>query len=579
MAGAEEPPSPAESALKERVTVQLAEVKILVTDRAGKAITDLRPDELRVVEGGVEQKVAYLGRLSQRVGGSSEGQGPPPAPLYTADGRRVESDATAVLPPRAVRRVILAFDVRNGRRTVRDDWREAALGWATGSMQSGDQAGVVVFRTYPDWVLRLTADRDAVVAALTALRLEGSAPNRDRREELTRLLDEIRGLCTGAGELQRRPRRASPTDGASRRAGSEEDCSSSIVRPYVEQWAAESNESIQVLRTLTGELAAVPGQKTVVLFSEGIIPDAADAGIGTMLAVFGAGTIDFRDLGTRLKADAYAELTGLHRAAAAADVAYFTFDTRSAAEGSSFANLEQSAMLSTRSLALNPWSEMYEATRSTLAGLAAATGGRSFYGRDRLVENVGTAVDGFFGIYTLGYYRSDPAAEAGRLRITVQRRRARLSYRSRPELQLHRVSAAPLDLMIGQPRSSGRGERQWLPVAVQAPMPSLPLRRGVGGHGCQIGVFVQAVRPDGTVDAESFELATAFVPGSERHSPEHASFRHELRLELPPGAYRIRARISDDRQEVVGDRSIDLTLRAGAVEPGLGEAARAPGSS
>ena len=114
----------------------------------------------------------------------------------------------------------------------------------------------------------------------------------------------------------------------------------------------------------------------MILFSEGIIPDAGAAGTNAMMGVFGVGRINFRDLMWRMKADSYRELTELHRSATAADVAFFTFDTRSAADGSSFANLEQASMLSASSLALNPWLEMYEATRTTLSTLAETTGGR-----------------------------------------------------------------------------------------------------------------------------------------------------------------------------------------------------------
>ena len=44
---------------------------------------------------------------------------------------------------------------------------------------------------------------------------------------------------------------------------------------------------------------------------------------------------------------------------------------------------------------------------------------------------------------------------------------------------------------------------------------------------------------------------------------------HRTELALPPGPYRIRGRISDDRQEMIADRAIDLRVEDGAVRPGL----------
>ena len=563
-----EDPPPAQSSLEERVKVQLVEIKILVTDRQGRPVTDLRPEEVRVLQKGVEQKLAYLERLSQRTHDVPGIETPPPSPVYTADGAKVESDVAAVLPPRPVRRVIFAFDVRNSKIRVRDDWREAALAWVRDSMQPEDQAGVVVFTTYPEWILKLTDDKDVVVSTLSTLRLEGVAPHRDRRDELTRLLDELQALCTDSGRVREGgPRMRSQAVGAI--SGDEDECSYQLVRPVIFQWNAESGESIDVLRTLSGELAAVPGQKTVILFSEGIIPDAGAAGLNAMLSVFGIGRIDFRDWAGRLSTDSYAELTALQRTASGADVVFFTFDTRSAAEGSTFSNLEQHERMSSNSLALDPWSEMYEATRTTLTALANATGGMSFYGTNGLADDVKAAAESFFGIYTVGYYSSNPSVAPGRVRIKINRKRTHLSYDKHPDFQVHRVRRLKLELNIGRPRATGQGDLQWLPVSLQTPMEALPLRSGAGGHGCQLGLFVQAVRPDGTIAAEAFETLTAFVEKERWKSRNLGLFRHDARLELPPGPYRLRVRLSDDRQEVVGDRSIDLTLTLGGVQAGL----------
>ena len=48
-------------------------------------------------------------------------------------------------------------------------------------------------------------------------------------------------------------------------------------------------------------------------------------------------------------------------------------------------------------------------------------------------------------------------------------------------------------------------------------------------------------------------------------------------LELEPGQYRLRARLSDDFNEIVGDKYIDLTVGEERIAPGFVEIAPPPG--
>ena len=46
-------------------------------------------------------------------------------------------------------------------------------------------------------------------------------------------------------------------------------------------------------------------------------------------------------------------------------------------------------------------------------------------------------------------------------------------------------------------------------------------------------------------------------------------FRQVLKLELEPGPYRLIARLSDDRQGILGQRAVDITLEVGTVRGGI----------
>ncbi|MCP3978047.1 MAG: VWA domain-containing protein [bacterium] len=560
-------PTVKDSGVTERVTVELVEIKVRVADGKGRPVTDLSQDEVRVFQGGREQRMAYFEPLSRR------GLEAPvtPVPLYDGRGQAQELPATeAVLPPKPVRRIVLAFDPRNSRMPVRENWRRAALDWVRASMQPQDLVAVVVLRgAYADWATELTADAARIRLALETIDLFTDVPNRNRRDEMTTFLNDLRTLCqdnTGGRNAGGSARGSSRVNDLS--ATNETTCAFDLARPMVHEWSAQSNESFEGLRGLAGQLSAVPGQKSVILFSEGIIDDAASVAVHAMASVFGLQAIDLVSMTSRLQRLDLLNLGLLYHITASSNVAFFTLDTRHANEGSDFSNLENNAAPNA-GFGMNPYKEMYEASRAGTAGLAYSTGGRPFYGGDNLSWKIRTAADAYFGIYSLGYYRSEKTDAGARLKVKIKRKKLVLNYEKKSERRVHEPRTTALELAIGRPESAGRGDMQRLPVALITKLDQLPLRKGGGGFGCELGVFLQAVRPDGTVAGEHFETIAVVVDKKQRESAEQHDFRHVVHLELEPGPMRLRARVSDDRQEVLGDRAIDLTLSPGHVSAGL----------
>jgi VWFA-related protein len=557
-----------DSGVEERVRVVLLEFKLLVTDKKGNPISDLRPEEIKVLEGGKPQELAFLESwLATEADRDLATEDAVAATVYAPDGTEVKTDATKVVPPpRPVRRVFFVFDVRNSRLRVREDWRKAALEWTRDEMQSDDLASVIVLRNYPQFVLQSTSDKGMLVRALEGMDLFTDSPNRDRREEMSALLTDLEVCVDFSGG----PRRGSGGgDAASTPSYSDETtCAYRISQPYIEQWGNESDESIQALRQLTGQLAAIPGRKAVLLFSEGMIPDSAHVAINAMMSIWGSSVVNFRQISSTLRRDAFEAIGGLHRVAAASDVVYFTMDTRSAAERGYSSDVERQVSQARGALGINPWNEIYEATRSTLSALARATGGRPFYGKTDLREHVATAASSFYGVYNVGYYRSDPA-DPGKLRVKITRKGARFELPRQIDFRRHEARRTPVELTVGRPVYTGEADRQRLPVAVMALYDLLPLRRGAGRRGCQLGVFLQAQRPDGSVAAERFE--TAIVVVEKEELDDLAGRYHDVKttLDLAPGPYRLRARLSDDQNEILGDTFIDLTVGEGTIAPGF----------
>jgi len=563
---AEEQSRPVDSSLQEKVEVNLVEAKITVTDRKGRPVTDLRPEEVRVYERGRQQRLAFLESWKEnRRDPSGASPAPPPASLYTPEGRVSTGAQTVVVAPAtAMRRVVMVFDVRNSKLRVREEWRQAALRWVRESMKDDDRVALVALRSYPDWAAWFTADKSSLLASLDGLDLFHDVPNRDRREEMSALMTDLGAICVDLGGGGRRRSAQSkmalgpdPTD--------ETSCATTVSRPYV-----ESEESIQNLRQLTGQLSAVPGRKAIVLFSEGIVSDAGNVAVNAMLSIWGNRVINFRNIPTFLERDVLRPIGELHQAAVSSDVVFFTMDTRTGAERGYSADIAEQVSPATGGLGVNPWHEMFESTHGTLSALANATGGRAFLGKSDLPKDVALATDSYYGIYHLGYYREDPG-EPGKLKVKIGRPGLEVATPSRAETRRRNSRSSPLELALGRPVPTGAGDTQEVPIAVMTPMEALPLRRGAGGHGCQLGIFLQAQRPDGSVAAERFQTAIVVAEDGTHAGSAGEYYEHRTSLDLAPGPYRVRARLSDELSEILGERTIDLTVFPGTVQGGFVE--------
>jgi len=159
----------------------------------------------------------------------------------------------------------------------------------------------------------------------------------------------------------------------------------------------------------------------------------------------------------------------------------------------------------------------------------------------------------------------------GKVSIEVDRKKLKIDYPERPGLWPHRADLVKMDMSVGAPKPSlEEPGKQTVPIALTIPFDRLPLRRGSGGRGIQLGVFVEAVRPDGSIAAQTLEVTAVVAKRKERSEAKGKLYRYETGLSLDPGSYRIRVRFSDDRQAFISDLSVDLTITAGGtVEPGL----------
>ncbi|GEM_PF-5456820 len=568
--------APARTPVEEKVDVNLVEIEILALDKKGRPITDLKADEVKVTIGRKKQKIAFLEPLADQEHDARWARSAPhPATLYATENDKVFSTrkiaGAKVIPPAKVlqqavpkpqRRIVLVFDPKSSRRDSRRVWREAALQWIETQMQDDDRVAVALLKAYPEWQTGFTSERDALRRAVSTMELYEGFPSRSRRNEVVSMVASLRGMCEvdSIGGQNRSNQTTEPADVA---------CAVRILQPTVHQWWTESKETVDALAVLVGELAAVPGRKNLLYFSEGILPDAAVQATVIAQTSLDTQSTSFSQWASWLDRNVLRELLHLQSVAEGANVAFFPFDTRHrGARSSEAASLEFGNQLRRSSLGVDPWAEMYDATQGTLKAIASETAGKFFSGKRDLAKKLEAAVGTYRGAYVLGYYRDKKLRLGAKRKIKIGRRGLRLTFPGKVQVRRTMEKQTRLELRLG-PSKQVTDQLVQIPLQLEIPSLDLPLRRGSGGYGTQLGVFVQAVKADGEIAGEWFSAQVPLLTREEyvtRAKTDHR-LHLDVALNLPPGLYRLRVRVTDEGLFTLGDRIVEIQVSPDGLAP------------
>ena len=198
-------PSPEENAgepqridAEEQVTVLLAEVQILVTDRKGNPITDLKPDEIVVRERGKERRIAYLEPFATR---NLVARVLPEATPVESTGEEGEAaaepspagiEAVPIPAPPPQRWIVLLFDGFNSRVQDRPKWVQAARRWVAQEMQDDDKVSVALLdRNSVRVIVPFTSDRQILDATLSSASFLADFPQQDYISEIRKALNDL----------------------------------------------------------------------------------------------------------------------------------------------------------------------------------------------------------------------------------------------------------------------------------------------------------------------------------------------------------------------------------------------------
>lgn len=249
-----------------RAATDIVEIDVVVHGRDGAFVSDLTADDFIVEDGGrrVPIQQFYLYR----------GDGPTLGSKANAETSGVTSpDPASSAPPQRVFVVVFDQDHLTSegfRRT-----QTAATTLFSQQFRNGDVGGVVVQGRMAG--NRLTRDREELLKAVKAAKPQTNRSSRLFDSQQWPRLSEVEAFQihfkSNSEVLAAAMRRACEDDEKMCERVDPEEFVRSKAAQIATSAQAESERTLQVLRTLATGLADIPGRKTILVMSEGFIAD------------------------------------------------------------------------------------------------------------------------------------------------------------------------------------------------------------------------------------------------------------------------------------------------------------------
>jgi VWFA-related protein len=539
-----------------RITTNLVQVDAVVTDKSGKPVTDLQPEDVEILEDGRSQKITNFSFVST----TSETAQP------TAAARPAPGPGKLAPPPPPVR--LRPEEVRRTVALVVDDLglsfestayvRQALKKFVDQQLQPGDLVAIIRTGGGIGALQQFTSDKRQLYAAIERVRwnpqgrggISAFAPLEP--DPMARASEKLQDRASSNTEQN------SPANAKEDRALGGDD-----INQFREELFAVG--TLGAINYVVRGMRELPGRKSILLMSDGIKIFNKDDPSRSMRVL-----------------DALRRLTDL---ANRASVVIYTMDARG------LANLELTAADNTSGLSAedietemeNRRGDFYE-SQNGLNYLARQTGGFPIRNTNDLSAGIKRVLEDQKGYYLIGYRPDESTFDqaTGRRKfhkITLKFKRPGLSYRTRTGFYgVTDEEAAP------KPRT----REQQLSMALASPFNSggVALRlTSLYGNDAKLGGFVRSLlhiqardltftdEPDGwhkavfdvlavtfgdngTVVDELSRTHTVRVRGNTYKRAVEQGFVYVLTVPIKkPGAYQLRTALRDTATERIGSAS------------------------
>lgn len=483
---------PVDPGLVERVTTRLLQLNLLAVDSAGRAVTDLRPDEVELTVNGNPQRVAFLQAYY------------PTEEVAAAPSPDTTEDEDAPVPEAARERgsgrwIVLLFDNLASSQRTRLESIRAAREFAETRIGPNDRVAIAVFDGGLRFLQSFTTDLDSIGKAIDGLseHAEHASEAPDRR--IDTLVSELEN-CGSRAEMV--PGGAPITGATSQTTGAAadfvENCALVAVRNYEAERSRELDALTGSLRWLLYATASIPDLKAILFFSEGVSRDPARDAIDVAQAVLGSGYARLAQ--SRSRAEVEDRFDEIAEAAAAAKASIFTINPGGASKLTATSAARSAPVGGTVNvLQIDPYRSAEKNAQEALYELSWRTGGTSSQGADIAAE-LARIDDLSAGLYTVGYYPSPPEDPDSRKKVKIRILRKGV----KAEFQRD-VPASPDRAPLGgeltvEPGSCDEGGKRAVTVRLRIDRSSLSFEKMRGNVSANFSMLVRfsspgAVRP------------------------------------------------------------------------------------
>ncbi len=242
-----------------RISTTLVQIDVAVTDRKGRPVADLKPEEFEIYEDGRRQQITNFSYISS---GSTEAPGAPSTDTATPKDKNPLPPPPPRLRPNQVRRTI-ALVVDDLTLTIESTpfVRQALKKFVDEQMQPGDLVAIIRTGAGLGALQMFTADKRVLYAAIERVRWSPSSSNTlyTFAPVTTNLVNPSNKLAILHQETQ--ASQADPNTKVPERVTDELDRFRQEVF---------SIGTLGALHFVVRALRDLPGRKSVVLFSEGL---------------------------------------------------------------------------------------------------------------------------------------------------------------------------------------------------------------------------------------------------------------------------------------------------------------------
>lgn len=381
-----------------RITVERIQLDAVITDKKGRHVTDLRPEEIEIFQDGEQQSISEFSYVRSGVPAEApSGAQPSAAPAGQAGAPAVAVPAAAALPtsPRTV--LIVLDDLSFGPHAF--DRTHRALRQAVERLDPKDRVDIIStaagIRT-----LTLTTDRKANLAAIDAVRRTPWT-----RGELTNTWASPQAAFFGRMHGRR-------YDGS--------------VFDNVEDWMAM--RSIAVVKEAVSALRQIPGRKALLLVSEGFI-NLRDLTLPQVREIYWPLDRLYGDAN-----DLFGALRRLAELATRSGVVIHAVDPRGLATAGVDVEGEIQDIHDPRAYAnlVGARHVGLYATQATLQYLTDETGGLTLADDNDMTRSLESIVSDLSGYYLIGYAPRSGTFDSGRFhKFEVKVKRPGLKVRTR----------------------------------------------------------------------------------------------------------------------------------------------------